>query len=184
MSETAASQDGPPYSLPSLSYTSPRSSLLSATPPTRVAAAGSAEEDFTDSISHGSLPIRPSAFTPADQQSSVSTQRDRLLTSLKPALDANAAITGFCNDPAAVVHLSVKDINHSKIVRKQYNVAAAMHVHVAEILARWLASGRIRRASSHMFNSPLLPVPKKDETGRMTGVRLCIDIIFLLLLIK
>lgn len=37
--------------------------------------------------------------------------------------------------------------------------------------------GRIKLAPPNCrFNSPLLPVPKKDENGRMTGVRLCIDV--------
>ena len=48
---------------------------------------------------------------------------------------------------------------------------------VTECVLRWLKEGKIRKAPANCpFNSPILAVPKKDDQGRMTKVRICIDI--------
>lgn len=126
------------------------------------------------------MPARPHSFTPVAQQQQQDHARHRaaLYTKLQPLIDANAAISEqFCTDPRSHVTLSVKPDEHRHIYKSQYPVAASMRESVTDILRRWQQMGRITRAPANCpFNSPLLPVPKKDEQGRMTGVRLCIDV--------
>jgi transposase InsO family protein len=126
------------------------------------------------------MPARPHSFTPVNQlhQPDHARHRDRLYQQLQPLIAANAAITEpFCTDPRSHVTLSVHPDNHKHVYKSQYPVAHSMRESISQILQRWFEMGRIVRAPPNCpFNSPLLPVPKKDENGRMTGVRLCIDV--------
>lgn len=88
----------------------------------------------------------------------------------------NEAMTNFCSHKDSVVTLTVAPENEKYLFRAQYKIADAMMGAVREIIKRWLATGKIKRAPRTGFNSPLLAVPKKDDSGRMTGVRLCLDI--------
>ena len=85
--------------------------------------------------------------------------------------------TGFCTDPDSVVTLSVQPGNEDKLFRKQYSIPQALLAAMDAVLERWLAAGKIKLAPKNTrYNSPLLVVPKKDENGKMTKVRVCIDI--------
>ncbi len=96
---------------------------------------------------------------------------------MRPYHEKNDKITGFCSHPDSVVTLSVLPENEDKLFRKQYPIAHALRQSVNDILTRWKDTGKIRRLEKPCkYNSPLLAVPKKDENGKMTGVRLCIDI--------
>jgi hypothetical protein len=126
------------------------------------------------------LPTRLQSFTPVGSNSSDhAEQRQILLDRLAPihAINEKGDGTGFCNHPDSVVTLSVAPENESKLFRRQYPIAPALHEAMDAVLERWLKAGKIRLAPTHcQFNSPLLVVPKKDEFGRMTKVRVCIDI--------
>jgi len=74
--------------------------------------------------------------------------------------------------------LSVRPEDRKHLFTRQYNIPQALHNDVEAIVARWLKEGRVKLAPvGCQFNSPLLPVKKKDDaTGKMTKVRLCVDI--------
>jgi hypothetical protein len=60
---------------------------------------------------------------------------------------------------------------------KQYKIAHSLHEPVTKFVDQLVQKGRAKPAPvGCKFNSPLLAVPKKDEHGKMTGVRVCIDI--------
>ena len=124
------------------------------------------------------MPAHATSFTPEHERAQHAAQRAHLYSQIDSLIKQNAAITEpFCTDPRSHVVLSVDPSNYRHIFTHQYAIAAALRDSVTEILARWLQMGRITVAPTNCrFNSPLLPVPKKDEQGRMTGVRLCIDV--------
>ena len=85
--------------------------------------------------------------------------------------------TGFCNHPDSIVYLHVLVENEEKLYKKQYPIPRALMDALDKVLQRWLHAGKIKLAPPHTkFNSPLLVVPKKDENGKMTKIRVCIDI--------
>ena len=131
-----------------------------------------------DTVTSADMPARLQTYTPEENKSSSDSLRQQSLKALQPLLAQNAANQEpFCTDPDSVVTLTVDPKNHSQLYRRQYPFAATLHEAVSNIIARWLQQGRITRAPTNCrFNSPLLPVPKKDDNGRMTGVRLCIDV--------
>ena len=131
-----------------------------------------------DTVTSTDMPARLQTYTPEENKSLSDSLRQRSIKALQPLLATNAANPErFCTDPDSVVTLTVDPNNHSQLYRRQYPVAATLHEAVSNTIARWLQQGRITRAQTNCkFNSPLLPVPKKDDNGRMTGVRLCIDV--------
>jgi transposase InsO family protein len=124
----------------------------------------------------GELPVRPStSSSPADQLAN-KKHKDALLRKLQAVHEKNEKLTGFCSHPDSIVTLTVLPENESKLYRPQYKIADALKPAVQEIVDRWRATGKIEQAPRTGFNSPLLAVPKKDDKGKMTGIRLCIDI--------
>jgi transposase InsO family protein len=120
-----------------------------------------------------------STFTPIDAPAFAEhdEKKKRLLNKLMPMLVINERFIDFCTHPDAVVTLTVKPEDEPKLFKKQYPMAESLKPAVKEILMRWLSTGKIKKLTQLCrFNSPLLAVPKKDEHGKMTGVRLCIDI--------
>ena len=101
-----------------------------------------------------------------------------MLRILAEQLKINASLTGFCTGEGSVVTLTVRPEDEKYLYTRQYNIAQSLEKDVEEIVARWLKEGRIQLAPHGCrFNSPLLPVKKKDDkTGKMTKVRLCVDI--------
>jgi hypothetical protein len=99
------------------------------------------------------------------------------MENIRPLLEINEAIVGFCSDPLAIVELSVLPANQHRVYRAQYRVAEALMPAVSATIKRWLAIGRITFATPGCpYNNPVLAAPKKDEHGTMTAVRLCIDV--------
>lgn len=125
----------------------------------------------------GELPARMSTYTPPDIKMANVEKQAEIMLRCKPLLDINEALTGFCTHKDAMVKLSVLPEHEKLLYRKQYPYAHALFDAIDAIVKRWLATGKIMDAPPNCpFNSPLLAVPKKDDEGRMTGVRLCIDI--------
>ena len=123
------------------------------------------------------LPAKPTASTSADVEEEYALLRRWVLEELAPLLRINAALVGFCTGAGSLVRLTVRAEDEHHIFTRQYPLPQALEKAVDDCLQRWLEQGRIRLAPSGCkFNSPLLAVRKKDEQGRMTGVRVCIDI--------
>ena len=122
-------------------------------------------------------PTRMSSFTPEGEKRETEAQRTRLYKRLEH-LHAQTELEGsFCTDPSSIVELTVLKENESKVFRKQYPIAQALVDRIDDVIQRWLKEGKIKQAPRGCrFNSPLLAVPKKDEQGRMTGVRVCVDV--------
>jgi transposase InsO family protein len=117
------------------------------------------------------------AFTPSEEVQSTEVPRKKLYARLE-RLHAQSDLRGnFCTDPASEVTLTVLPENRGKVFRKQYPVAQALKPRIDEVIKRWHSEGKIKHAPPGCaFNSPLLAVPKKDDQGRMTGVRVCVDV--------
>ena len=125
----------------------------------------------------GELPVRPTtSSTPADNEANKEAKLE-LMNRLAALHKKNEQLTGFCTHPGAVVFLTVLKENEGKLYRAQYKIAGALKGVIDKIVERWKATGKIKKAPRDCpFNSPLLAVPKKDDSGKMVGVRLCIDI--------
>ena len=92
------------------------------------------------------------------------------------ALAANAAVDGFCNLAESVVHLQVDESKKAKLYRSQYNVAQSLRPQVDEVVDRWFAAGKTKIAPiGCAYNNPLTVAPKRDDEGKLTGIRLCLD---------
>lgn len=117
------------------------------------------------------------AFTPKDEVAETEGPRAHLYKRLEK-LHAQPELSGnFCTDPASIVTLTVLPENRNKVFRKQYPVAQALVDRIDEVIMRWYKEGKIKHAPTGCaYNSPLLAVPKKDDQGRMTGVRVCVDV--------
>ena len=131
----------------------------------------------TDTVPPHELSVRVTSFTPKDRKVDITPERDKLYRLIAPLRKANESVAPFCSDPDSVVTLSVRPEDHMKIVRPQYKIAYALRESVTDTVNRWLREGKIERAPKGCrFNSPLLAVPKKDENGKMSKVRVCLDV--------
>ena len=126
------------------------------------------------------LPTRMHAFTP---DSDVSVDYDRQLKLLFKKLAIIHALndkgdgTGFCNHPDSVIRLTILQEHHDKIFTKQYRTIHSLHDAIDAVVKRWYATGKTKLAPKNCkFNTPIIPVPKKDETGKMTKARVCGDL--------
>ena len=76
--------------------------------------------------------------------------------------------------PESVLYL--KTGNAKPVFRKQYPLPQKYHDAVDKQLQEWLQHGIIKPALlDSQWNSPILAVPKKDENGKWTKTRVCID---------
>jgi putative transposase len=125
----------------------------------------------------GELPARLHTFTPPDEKAEHTARMAQAARVLAPLLKVNEQLKNFCIHPDSVVTLSVLPENEKYIFTKQYKIAHALRGAVSDIINRWKSTGKIELAPKNCpFNSPLLAVPKKDDQGKMTGVRLCTDV--------
>jgi hypothetical protein len=80
----------------------------------------------------------------------------------------------FCTDPSAEVPLDTGNAN--PIYRSQYNVPRLYKQQVTDQVESWYEEGIIVKAPGDTrWNSPLLPVRKKDGSGNFTKCRVCLD---------
>ena len=116
--------------------------------------------------------------TPAHLQQDFEPRRKLIMINLDPHLKINAAITGFCTDPASIIDLTVRAGDERHVHRPQYPLARSLWPVIDEILKKWLEKGTITNKvpKNCPFNSPLLAAPKKDIHGNKTGTRVCIDV--------
>lgn len=115
--------------------------------------------------------------TPHDVHETIKLKRDTLLSELQPLLEQNYAIQGFCNVPEARVYIKIRAEDETKLFRRQYTIPQSLIPLADLIIDRWKQTARIGDAPvGCIFNSPLLIVPKKDENGKLTGIRVCLDV--------
>lgn len=114
--------------------------------------------------------------TPADQEEYFASKRQELLAAVSSHLSINASLVGFCNVPEAEVRLEIDPAYEDKLYRKQYPVAETLKPKVTAVVTRWFSTGKTTHAPPGCrYNSPLCPVPKKDDHGVLTEVRPCLD---------
>jgi len=138
------------------------------------------EQDIRD-MGAGDVPVveeptRASLATPDDLKEEHDIERANLLFRLKYALEQNAAITGFCVVNEAMVVLEIDPAKKHTLYRRQYPIAERLAHLVSAVIQRWLETGKIMKAPPGCrFNNPLVVAPKKDENGKLTGIRVCLD---------
>jgi transposase InsO family protein len=151
-----------------------------------IVAASSTLMDSLTASSHDSMlghtpaddvPERLQLSTPEQLEAQYAAPRQHLLQALSPFLETNAAITGFCTVPEAVVRLAVEPAEAGRLWRRQYPIAQTLHDAATVIIDRWFREGKIILAPPGCpYNNPITVVPKKDEHGRLTGARPCLDV--------
>jgi len=121
-------------------------------------------------------PTRLTLSTPAELEIEYLPRRLLLLAHLKTILEFNEALTGFCNLPEAIVELKVNpDLLHT-LYRRQYPLAHMLIELAHPVIMRWLDTGKICLAPPGcQINNPITIAPKKDENGKWTGIRVCLD---------
>ena len=110
----------------------------------------------------------------ADHDSILQCYQERVKRKLKPYVDTNDGLTGFCKMKEAIVPIDTGD--ERPINRRQYKVPFTLQPVVKAQIDKWLAEGIIERAPKHTsWNNPLLVVTKRDNTGNVLKHRVCID---------
>ena len=106
------------------------------------------------------------------------TLYNKLIAKLQRFIDKNIDTSRglFCSDPDSVIKFTILPADEAKLYRPQYPIAHSLREVVSEVIMRWLKEGKIKHAPANTrFNNPLLAAPKKDEQGKMSKVRVCID---------
>ena len=148
-------------------------------------------------IPHNETPIRPSVHS--DDNSSVtvssesssssssfdlhSTTPDLIkhqfsdkLNTLLLHLTMNESITGFCTLPGSQVELTIDESKKHLLFRRQYPIPQTLWSLANEVILRWFNTGKTMLAPVGCeFNLPLTIAPKKDDNGKLTGIRVCLD---------
>jgi transposase InsO family protein len=145
-----------------------------------------AKNKMSDMEGVGAIPLeefpeRVSVFTSTEKEVEYSHGRDLIMSDpiIQSAIGANSAIDerDFCNLPESIVHLEIDESKSQKVYRRQYPVAEVLKPQVTEIIERWFQTGKIKYAPPHcIYNSPICVAPKKDADGKLTGVRVCLDV--------
>ena len=112
--------------------------------------------------------VRPSLH---DEPGDPDFALDPLITSL---CAENSSLTGVCNLPGSTIHLDTGD--SPPVFRKQYKVPFAMQALITAQIHEWFNSGVISLSPpGTQWNSPLVTAWKKDSSGNITGLRVCLD---------
>lgn len=130
----------------------------------------------------GSLPIyeQPNRVRVSTMESlgeQYAEKRAWLGKELAELLEVNSKIKGFCNLKESVVYLHVDQAKRDKLFRRPYPIPHSLNDSVRAVIQRWLEEGRIKLAPPNCpYNNPLVVAAKKDENGKMTGIRVCLDV--------
>ncbi len=122
------------------------------------------------------LPKRTVLYNSEQIEQEYAEQRKIILERIQPLIEINQKITGFCTHPDAVVHLHVDPNKKPKLWRNQYRIPETLMPLVRQVIQRWKLTGRVVLAPKNcQYNSPLTCAPKKDDEGKLTGIRVCLD---------
>jgi RNase H-like domain found in reverse transcriptase/Integrase core domain/Reverse transcriptase (RNA-dependent DNA polymerase)/Integrase zinc binding domain/Chromo (CHRromatin Organisation MOdifier) domain/Retrotransposon gag protein/Aspartyl protease len=161
-----------PHSLPSAYIRNPMSFSAA-----KVRSVSISSINITASTEVGNEFPRMGVSTPDNIKSEYAINRQILLDRLKPLLEINSTLSGFCNVPEAMVKLEVDPTKEHKLYRRQYPLPHSIIAATTEVIDRWHADRSICLAPpACRFNNPITPVPKKDDEGKLTSVRPCLDV--------
>jgi hypothetical protein len=136
----------------------------------------SPDDGVLGSIPPDDQPDKIRLFTPDELEVQYAAPRHHLLRALSPLLAVNAEIKGFCSVPESTVRLDVDPADTPLLWRRQYPIAQTLREAASIIIDRWFAEGKIVLAPPGCpFNNPITVAPKKDENGKLTGARPCLD---------
>jgi hypothetical protein len=122
------------------------------------------------------LPDRPTTFTPDALRDGYAPMEQKLHELIKAKAEANHTRTGFNTDPLSVITITVDPQDVPKLYRRQYRIPLSLIPLVQKVIDRWAADNRIEPCIKRTsVNNPLLVAPKKDDQGKLTGIRVCID---------
>lgn len=90
--------------------------------------------------------------------------------------DNERSAPGLCSHPNAVVRIQIKK-GSKPFFAKQYPLPEHAKKDAEETVQRWIAENRVYKLSEGSpWNSPLLPVPKRDADGNYTKTRVVLDL--------
>ncbi|SAL96045.1 hypothetical protein, partial, partial [Absidia glauca] len=115
-------------------------------------------------------PNNSPAGTPIEQQ--------EFMQAIAPYTDKNQQIpkTSFCPLDISIIRLETPTMPTDRTNHRQYPIALTLQPLVDEAVATWKADGTIVDAPiDTTWNSPITLAPKKDEHGKVTGHRPCLD---------
>jgi DNA-directed RNA polymerase subunit RPC12/RpoP len=121
-------------------------------------------------------PVRPTVYTSLDFATEYATCRESLLAELDDCIEFNLKVQGFCSIPDSVVSFVIDDSRSDTLWRRQYPLAHHLVELANPVIQSWLEAGKIEFAAPGCkFNNAMLVVPKKDDDGKWTGARPCLD---------
>jgi hypothetical protein len=136
----------------------------------------SSDAGILGTIPSDDQPDRIQLSTPDEMEMQYAAPRQQLLQALSPLLAVNAEITGFCTVPESVVRLEIDPADAPHLWRRQYPIAQTLRDAASVIIDRWFKEGKIVLAPPGCpYNNPITVAPKKDEHGKLTGARPCLD---------
>ena len=75
-----------------------------------------------------------------------------------------------------MVELWIDETKKHTLYRRQYPIAQSLWSLADEVIKRWFDTGKIVMAPVGCeYNLPLTIAPKKDDEGKLTGIRVCLD---------
>ena len=124
-------------------------------------------------------PERPHVYTDESLEATYAKKRAVIMADkrIQEAIAKNGKVKGFCTIPGAVLVLEVDEEKKASLWRKPYPIRQALVEPCDLVIQRWLAAGKIGLAPANCpYNMPLCIAPKKDENGKLTGIRVCLDV--------
>ncbi|KAK4521737.1 uncharacterized protein ATC70_004272 [Mucor velutinosus] len=104
-------------------------------------------------------------------------EENKYMSNIQDAIDENQRIKPgtFCNVPESEITIPIKE-NVDYYV-KQYPIAHHAMPEIEKQLNEWLDAGIVEQCRPNgLFNSPLIAVSKKDNDGKPTKTRVCMDV--------
>ncbi|GAN11632.1 hypothetical protein MAM1_0762c11208, partial [Mucor ambiguus] len=104
-------------------------------------------------------------------------EEKKYMSYIQDAIDENQKIKPgtFCNVPESEITIPIKE-NVDYYV-KQYPIAHHAMPEIEKQLNEWLDAGIVEQCRPNgLFNSPLIAVSKKDNDGKPTKIRVCMDV--------
>ena len=117
-------------------------------------------------------PLPPEELTEPQQKA-----RTWVMFQIHEVIKENVGIPGsnYCVDLDAIVFVDTGD--HRPVYIRQYRLPQATWEDVRKQIILWYDQGVIMYAPAGCeWNSPILAVPKKDDEGNVTKVRVCLDV--------